>query len=70
MKCYEIFDEVGTFLGSFYADWYPREDKRGGAWMDAFITGVDAPASLEPHVGTICGNMTAPVGEACAVDPS
>jgi oligopeptidase A len=37
--------------GSFYADWYPRENKRGGAWMD----------SLLPKLGLICGNLTPPV---------
>ena len=61
VKYYEIRDDSGL-LGAFYADWYPREDKRGGAWMDAFITGVDLPGRFEPHVGTICGNMSEPVG--------
>lgn len=58
-KYYEILDG-GTTIGAFYADWHPRETKRGGAWMDAFITGEPAVAGRF-HVGTICGNMTAPV---------
>src|SRR5258708_31900967 len=35
VRCYNVSDESGAFLGGFYADWYPRENKRGGAWMDA-----------------------------------
>ncbi len=67
VKYYQIEDEAGQFLGGFYADWYPREDKRGGAWMDAFITGVAQPGRFEPHAGAICGNMTAPLGDAPAL---
>ena len=67
VKYYQIEDETGQFLGGFYADWYPREDKRGGAWMDAFITGIALPDNFEPHAGTICGNMTAPLGDAPAL---
>ncbi|MCU1260400.1 MAG: Oligopeptidase [Bryobacterales bacterium] len=63
VKYYQIRDGSGQFLGGFYADWYPREDKRGGAWMDAFLTGVDTPGHFEPHAGCICGNMTAPIGD-------
>jgi len=60
VKCYAIYDSAtGTRLGSFYADWYPRENKRGGAWMEALITGN--PPAGQPNLGLICGNLTPPV---------
>ena len=43
---YNVHDEDGKFIGGFYADWYPRENKRGGAWMDAFITGGPTDAGF------------------------
>jgi oligopeptidase A len=60
VRCYAIHDSAtGQYLGSFYADWYPRENKRGGAWMDTLLTGN--PMKNEPHLGLICGNLTPPV---------
>lgn len=61
VKYYEIRDESSELMGAFYADWFPRENKRGGAWMDAFITGVDFGNRFAPHAGLICGNLTPPV---------
>jgi oligopeptidase A len=63
VKFYNIHDENGAFLGGFYADWYPRENKRGGAWMDALITGGPLGEEFKPHLGLICGNLTPPVGD-------
>jgi oligopeptidase A len=60
-KYYVMRDESGRMLGAFYADWFPRENKRGGAWMDAFITGGPADGGFKPHLGAICGNLTPPV---------
>ena len=62
VKFYNIRDENGEFLGGFYADWHPRENKRGGAWMDALITGGPGTAEFRPHLGLICGNLTPPAG--------
>jgi oligopeptidase A len=62
VRYYEVHNASGQHIGSFYADWFPRETKRDGAWMEAFITGVDAPGRFERHVGCICGNLTPPVG--------
>jgi oligopeptidase A len=63
VRYYEVRDRDGLLLGAFYADWYPRESKRDGAWMEGFITGVDAPGHFEPHVGCVCGNLTPPLGD-------
>jgi oligopeptidase A len=63
VRYYEVHDSDGLLLGAFYADWFPRESKRDGAWMDGFITGVDSPERFEPHVGCVCGNLTPPIGD-------
>jgi oligopeptidase A len=62
VRYYNVHDESGEFLGGFYADWFPRENKRGGAWMDALITGGPEGAKFRPHLGLVCGNLTPPVG--------
>jgi len=58
---YDVFDSRSRHIGSFYADWHPRESKRGGAWMNALMTGGPLPdGSREPHLCVMCGNLTPP----------
>lgn len=36
VKTFEVKDKDGSHIGILYTDYFPRESKRGGAWMDAF----------------------------------
>lgn len=37
VKAYELFDVDGSSIAIFYADYFAREGKRGGAWMSSFV---------------------------------
>lgn len=37
VRTFEVFDEGGESIAFFYADYYAREGKRGGAWMNAIV---------------------------------
>ena len=66
VKYYRVNDAgSGLLLGGFYTDWFPRENKRGGAWMDSLVTGN--PDEGSPHIGLMCGNLTPPIGETPAL---
>lgn len=36
VKAFEVTDENGRFMALLYMDYFPRESKRGGAWMTEF----------------------------------
>ena len=38
VRVFDVFSDDGKQLGLFYADYLQRDAKRGGAWMDAFVS--------------------------------
>ena len=51
VTAYEVFDAKGKFLAVYYADFHPREGKRGGAWMNNFQEQyMDGKTNHRPHV--------------------
>ncbi len=64
VRYFELVDESDeTTVGGFYTDWFPRKEKRQGAWMNSFVTGGPTSDGFRPHVGVICGNFTPPDGD-------
>ncbi|MDZ7707981.1 MAG: M3 family metallopeptidase [Trueperaceae bacterium] len=63
VEVYDVVDADGRHIGTFYTDWYPREDKRGGAWMMPLASGGPTASGFEPHLGAISGNLTPPDGD-------
>lgn len=61
VKFYSFYDKVtNKKIGIFYTDWYPRESKRAGAWMNPCFSGDISKGEI--NYALICGNMTAPIG--------
>ena len=63
VKVYEVTEADGTHLALFYADFFPRASKRGGAWMTDFrgqsiVNGVE----YRPFISIVC-NFTKPTAD-------
>lgn len=63
VRAYEILGEDGRLLCAFTADLFPRDEKRGGAWMNGIITGTHREDRKNPHLGLICANFTPPTAD-------
>ena len=62
VKSYAIRSRDGTMIAAFYVDLFPRENKRGGAWMNSLISAAYDEERPLPHLGLFCANVNPPVG--------
>ncbi|MGL4937933.1 M3 family metallopeptidase [Shewanella sp.] len=62
VKAYEMFDADGSSMAIFYADYFAREGKRGGAWMSSFV-GQSFLEGTKPVVVNVMNIKKAPEGE-------
>jgi peptidyl-dipeptidase Dcp len=58
VRVFEVFDKDGSTLGLMYFDWYKRDNKQGGAWMDTFVD-QSKVLGTKPVVYNVC-NFTKP----------
>ena len=64
VKVYEVKDKDGRHLSLFYADFFPRASKRGGAWMTDFRgQSIRNGVEYRPFVSIVC-NFTKPTAGA------
>ena len=67
VKVYEVKDADGSHLAFFYADFFPRASKRGGAWMTDFRgQSIRNGVEYRPFVTIVC-NFTKPTADAPAL---
>ena len=62
VKSFAIRDREGTTIAAFYVDLFPRENKRGGAWMNSLISAAYREGQPVPQLGLFCANVNPPVG--------
>ncbi|MDD4362548.1 MAG: M3 family metallopeptidase, partial [Bacteroidales bacterium] len=63
VEVFEVTDADGSHLGLFYSDYFPRESKRGGAWMSNFREQyLKDGQNIRPHIYNV-GNFTKPSGD-------
>ena len=67
VKVYEVKDADGSHLALFYADFFPRASKRGGAWMTEFRgQSIQNGVEKRPFISIVC-NFTKPTADAPAL---
>ena len=58
VRVFEVFDKDGTSMALFYTDYFKRDNKAGGAWMDTFVD-QSGLLGTKPVAFNVC-NFTKP----------
>jgi len=58
VRVFEVFDRDGSHLGLFYCDYFKRDNKNGGAWMDVLL-GQSKLLNTKPIIYNVA-NFTKP----------
>ena len=58
VRVFELFDKDNSTIGLFYGDYYKRDNKRGGAWMDNMVKQTKL-LGTKPVIYNVC-NYTKP----------
>lgn len=63
VKVFEVKEADGTHIGILYTDYFPRESKRGGAWMDEFRRQHKKDGKMITPIIYNVGNFSKPTGD-------
>lgn len=63
VDAYEVFDENGDFMAVIYTDFFPRESKRSGAWMNDIKAQSNVNGQREYPFVTLSMNFTLPTAD-------
>jgi peptidyl-dipeptidase Dcp len=62
VEVFEVKDADGSHIGIYYVDYFPRESKRGGAWMTSFRKQSRLGGEVSPVICNV-SNVSKPTGD-------
>lgn len=63
VRTYTVKNEKGELIGVYLSDWFYRDSKRGGAWMNTFRNQSNMNGETVIPIVTNVGNFTQPTGD-------
>lgn len=64
VRVFDIVDTTGRNIGLFYGDYYARDNKNGGAWMDSYVDQCEL-LGQQPVITQNCNFVKPAPGQPC-----